>query len=115
MARNDAFHPKTQTSAGIPTSSLHPASSGITNRGTSSQDYRMVQIPRTFRVQGQDNEVAMFLQNLVNEHSNAGWDFYRVDEVGVISSPSCLAALLGARESVISYYVVTFKRAKQIL
>ena len=115
-AKSAAFQPTLQTSSGVLTSPLSAASTKLTNNeADSSQDYRMVQIPRTFRVQGQDNEAAMFLQNLVNEHSKAGWDFYRIDEVGVVSSPGCIAALLGVRESVIPYYIVTFKRNKSIL
>ncbi|NOK60819.1 MAG: hypothetical protein GFH27_549289n198 [Chloroflexi bacterium AL-W] len=75
-------------------------------------DYHMVQIPRIFPVRGHANEAAIFLQNMVNEYSAAGWDFYRVDAIGVVRPPGCIGALLGERETVKRYYIVTFKRAK---
>ena len=37
-------------------------------------------------------------------------EFYRVDTVGVLTQPGCLAALFGASQSVIQYYVVTFRK-----
>lgn len=78
-----------------------------------SEEYMMVQMPRTFKFQShQGNEAAIFLQDLVNQYADQGWQFYRVDELGVVSSPGCLASLLGAKEVVIPYYIVTFKRSK---
>lgn len=77
-------------------------------------EYKMVQIPPTIVIKekgAKGNEAALYLQNLVNEMAGlAGWEFYRVDEVGVITRPGCLAALFGAKEAVFHYYVVTFRK-----
>jgi hypothetical protein len=75
--------------------------------------YMMVQIPPTIIVKQkeyQGNEAAFYLQSVANEHAAQGWEFYRTDTIGVVTQPGCLAALLGARQTAIEYYVVTFRR-----
>jgi hypothetical protein len=78
-------------------------------------EYMMVQIPPTISVKEKDvrgNEAAHYLQSLANEQASQGWEFYRVDSVGVVSQPGCLASLLGAKQTLIEYYVVTFRRER---
>lgn len=73
----------------------------------------MIQIPPTITVKAkemQGNEAAYYLQSIANEQAAQGWEFYRVDTVGVLTQPGCLAALFGASQSVIQYYVVTFRK-----
>ncbi len=74
--------------------------------------YHMVQVPPNIHAQSgnKGNEAASYLQNIANEKSAQGWEFYRVDTVGVVESPGCLAALLGAKQSVTDYFVITFRR-----
>lgn len=75
--------------------------------------YMMRQIPPTISVKQkeyQGNEAAFYLQSIANEQAAQGWEFYRVDTVGVVTNPGCLAALLGAKQMHIEYYVVTFRR-----
>ena len=52
----------------------------------------------------------LYIYNLVDEQSKQGWEFYRVDTIGVVSKPGCLGSLLGAKETGISYYVATFRK-----
>lgn len=76
-------------------------------------EYKMIQIPRTIVVkekEHQGNEAAYYLETLANTMAAQGWEFYRVDTIGVITKPGCLASLLGAKEKLVQYYVVTFKR-----
>ena len=78
-------------------------------------EYKMIQIPPTIVVKAkeqQGNEAAYYLQSLANEQAAGGWEFYRVDTVGVVTKPGCLASLVGAKQTLIEYYVVTFRRAK---
>ncbi len=73
----------------------------------------MVQIPPTIVVKQkefQGNEAAYYLQSVANEHASQGWEFYRVDTVGVVTNPGCLASLLGAKQTLLEYYVVTFRK-----
>lgn len=84
-------------------------STSLSERAT--EEYKMVPIPRTFRAQ--ESEVAAYMQQLANQHAAEGWHFYRIDEIGVVNSPSCIGVLLGNRETVVPYYVVTFKRPIQ--
>lgn len=79
-------------------------------------EYQMVQIPPNVEVEAKTekgNEAATYLQSLANKHAAKGWEFHRVDEVGVVTSPGCFASLLGAKQSASIYYVVTFRREKK--
>jgi hypothetical protein len=78
-------------------------------------EYKMVQIPPTIVVKQKEfigNEAAYYLQTLANEHAAQGWEFCRVDTIGVVVQPGCLASLFGARRTLTEYYVVTFRRPK---
>jgi hypothetical protein len=78
-------------------------------------EYTMVQLPPTITVKAkeqQGNEAAMYLQNLANQYAAQGWEFYRVDTVGVVVQPGCLASVIGGKSQHFEYYVVTFRKAK---
>lgn len=76
-------------------------------------EYRMVQIPPTIVIQqGQQrgDEASSYLQSLANQEAAQGWEFYRVDTIGVITKPGCLGSLMGGKQQLFEYYVVTFRR-----
>jgi len=76
-------------------------------------EYKMVQIPPNIIVhadQEQGQEAAHFLQGLANRWAIEGWEFYRVDTVGVVTPAGCLGALVGQRDQLRSFYVVAFRR-----
>lgn len=82
--------------------------------------YKMIQIPPNVAVTARgmferapstQEVAAKYLEAVVNREAADGWDFMRIDQIGVSSSPGCLAGLFGAKESVELYYVITFKRA----
>jgi len=75
--------------------------------------YKMVQIPPSISVKegvrtGQ--LAAYYLQDVVNRYAREGWEFYRVDEIGIHVQPGCLASLLGSGPSRQSCYVITFRK-----
>lgn len=81
--------------------------------------YKMLQIPPNLALaaksmfkQAPDAKTvaADYLQQIVNNEAHQGWEFFRVDSVGVKSEPGCIAALLGAKSIDSIYYVVTFRR-----
>jgi hypothetical protein len=79
-------------------------------------EYRMVQIPPNITVKQKEakgNEAAFYLQRIVNEQARQGWEFVRVDTIGVQTQPGCLAALLGGQVRTLNYYVVTFRRGRK--
>ena len=79
-------------------------------------EYRMVQVPPNIQVKKKEyagNEAAMYLQTIATEQTAQGWEFYRVDTIGIKLQPGCLGALFGQRESIVNYYVVTFRRPHQ--
>jgi hypothetical protein len=75
--------------------------------------YRMVQVPPTIVVKDksqQGSAAANYLQSIANQLAGEGWEFYRVDTVGIADKPGCLASLLGAQQTVVQYYVITFRK-----
>lgn len=76
--------------------------------------YKMVQVPPTIAVKAKEyrgNEAAAYLEELANQYAAQGWEFYRVDEVGVVIKPGCLGSLFGKKVEFYTYYVVTFRRS----
>lgn len=77
--------------------------------------YKMVQVPPNIEVRAKEhrgNEAAAYLQNVVNEHAEDGWEFYRVDSIGVSVKPGCLDTLFGKKDVLSHYYVVSFRKPK---
>ena len=74
----------------------------------------MVQIPPRIVVstkQATEKGVAAdYLESTVSQWSKLGWEFYRVDTIGVVEQPGCLASLLGGKSARYDYYVVTFRK-----
>ena len=70
--------------------------------------YRMVQVPPIISIRAKEDtgrEAAAYMEAIANDHARQGWEFYRVDTIGVHLKPGCLAALFGQKEQIISYYV----------
>jgi len=78
-------------------------------------EYKMVQVPPTIEVKAKEykgNEAAIYLESLANQYAEQGWEFWRVDTIGVMTKPGCLGGLFGGKENVIEYFVVTFRKQK---
>ena len=76
--------------------------------------YKMIQIPPNIEVQMKEhkgNEAAYYLENVVNKYASEGWEFYRVDSIGVDLQPGCFGILGGKQAERSLYYVVTFRKA----
>ncbi|WKN21482.1 hypothetical protein [Azotobacter vinelandii] len=77
--------------------------------------YKMVQVPPNIEVKAnkhQGNEAALYLESIANRYAEEGWEFYRVDSVGVQVQVGCFDALMGKRASVNTYYVITFRKPR---
>ena len=75
--------------------------------------YKMVQVPPNVEVQAKGhrgNEAAAYLETVVNANAGEGWEFYRVDAIGVSVRPGCVMALLGGKSVTSTYYVITFRK-----
>ena len=82
--------------------------------GKTPFQYKMIQVPPNIQVQANQhkgNEAASYLEIVVNQHAKDGWEFYRIDSIGVNVKPGCLAALLGRKEDSYTYYVVSFRKS----
>jgi hypothetical protein len=75
-------------------------------------EYRMQQIPPAIVVSkaSKGTEAAAYLEGIVNDMASDGWEFFRVDTIGVQVQPGCLGILGGQRQTNNAYYVVTFRR-----
>lgn len=74
--------------------------------------YKMVQVPPNISVEMKNhkgNEAAAYLENVVNKYASQGWEFYRIDSIGVDLKPGCFAALGGQKAESNLYYVITFR------
>lgn len=82
--------------------------------GRNMYEYEMVQIPTTLAANSKNRDVfaAEFLQELVQEYADDGWEFQRIDELTVAVPPGCLGALFGAPPQYTRYNVVSFRRPK---
>jgi hypothetical protein len=83
--------------------------------------YEMIQLPPNIQINASSetgSEAADYLQRIVNDHASRGWEFFRVDSIGVSSQPGCVegllykatAGILGKKEEFFNYYVVTFRQ-----
>jgi len=72
--------------------------------------YKMVQIPPNISVKAKDNKngiAAQYLESVVNEFAQEGWEFQRVDTIGIEEKPGCFG---GNKLGVVNYYVITFRK-----
>lgn len=77
--------------------------------------YKMVQVPPNIAVKASNhkgNEAAVYLESIANQYAEQGWEFYRVDSVGVQVQVGCFDALRGKKESMETYYVITFRKPR---
>jgi hypothetical protein len=63
--------------------------------------YKMVQIPPNVIVNAKkvskDRAAAVYLENVVNEMAQDGWEFQRIDSIGVQEQPGCGSLFGGSR------------------
>lgn len=72
------------------------------------QIFGSVQIPK--KAKRADSIAAEYLEAIVNEQAEDGWEFFRVDEFYVNEKPGFLASIFGAKTEKSKYYVATFRR-----
>ena len=87
----------------------------MTNRGQihMSYKYKMVQAPKNLHLKNVPSSSGVaegYLQAVVDQYATDGWEFYRVDDMTVATSPGCLGALTGQKETYTVYNVITFRR-----
>jgi hypothetical protein len=77
--------------------------------------YKMVQIPQDIAVdtkKHKGNEAAVYLEGVVNKYAASGWEFQRIDSIGVALRQGCFGALSGKKEEYNQYHVITFRMEK---
>lgn len=77
--------------------------------------YKMVQVPPNIEVRAKEhrgNEAAVYLENVVNTYAEDGWEFYRIDTIGVSVKAGCLDALFGKKDVLSSFYVISLRKPR---
>ncbi|MTH46986.1 DUF4177 domain-containing protein [Intestinirhabdus alba] len=76
--------------------------------------YKMVQIPPNIVVNARkvnkNNAAAEYLEEVVNEMALEGWEFQRIDSIGVQEQPGCGSIFGGKQVGPVNYYVITFRQ-----
>ena len=78
--------------------------------------YKMLQIPPNISIESKGrkgNEAARYLQDVVNIEAENGWEFQRIDPIGVDVRPGCFASLFGSKAEIMTYHVITFRKLKE--
>lgn len=71
--------------------------------------YKMVQVPPTITIKARDNRsgiAAEYLENVVNEWASQGWDFHRIDVIGIDEK----SGVFGNKSAYSHYYVISFRK-----
>ncbi|AHK21391.1 MULTISPECIES: hypothetical protein [Yersinia pseudotuberculosis complex] len=72
--------------------------------------YKMVQIPPNISVNAKANKngiAAQYLEEVVNSWASEGWEFQRIDTIGIDEKPGCFG---GNKSTLTHYYVITFRK-----
>lgn len=72
--------------------------------------YKMIQVPPNISVKAKDNKIgiaAQYLENVVNTWAAEGWEFQRVDTIGIDEKPGCFGS---NKIGLVHYYVITFRK-----
>ncbi|HEM6870794.1 TPA: DUF4177 domain-containing protein [Providencia stuartii] len=74
--------------------------------------YKTAQIPPNIEMNKREagNEAAIYLQSVLNEKAEDGWEFQSVETIGVAVRPGCFESLRGTKQSFTHYYVIVFRR-----
>lgn len=78
-------------------------------------EYYMVQIPSNFAAQQNQtsgHEIAAYVQEWANRLASEGWEFYRIDTMGMTEVPGCLGGLFGGQATHTQYSIMTFRRMR---
>jgi hypothetical protein len=82
--------------------------------------YKMVQIPPNVvlaakgmmgKAPDTSQAAAAYLETTVNQMASQGWEFHRIDPIGVGSKPGCLLGLIGFKATIETFYVITFRKS----
>jgi hypothetical protein len=68
------------------------------------------QLKRGVFSQENAQKVSQQLQSLISQYAQQGWEFYRVDKIGIVVKPGCMASLFGATADYINFDQVIFRR-----
>lgn len=78
-------------------------------------EYYMLQVPSNFAAQQNTttgHEIATYVQEWANRLASEGWEFYRIDSMGMMETPGCLSGLFGGQASYTQYSIMTFRRVR---
>ena len=78
-------------------------------------EYKTVPVPSHLATQeGRDlaQELANYIQNIINNMAKDGWEFYRADNFSISETLGCLSSLFGVKPNMENYNILTFRKQK---
>lgn len=72
-------------------------------------EYKMVQVPPNIIAKRKNIQTAAadYLQEVVNQYAQQGWEFFRIDDFSTEESAGCFS---GGKSTMRFYKVITFRR-----
>ena len=80
-------------------------------------EYHTYQFAPNITIEPGDNEweaAAEYLGERINHFAKYGWQFLRIDQIGVYKKRGCIAALFGQSGQLTLHYVATFQRPAKL-
>lgn len=77
--------------------------------------YKMVQVPPRIKVianKQKGNEAADYLEAIANQYANEGWEFYRIDSIGIDEMAGCFGSMTNSKVASKTYHVITFRKER---
>ncbi|WP_380177490.1 DUF4177 domain-containing protein [Kalamiella sp. sgz302252] len=72
--------------------------------------YKMIQVAPTISIRAKDNKngvAAQYLESVVNELAREGWEFQRIDTIGIEEKPGCFG---DNEKTAVYYYIISFRK-----
>lgn len=57
--------------------------------------------------------LASYIQDIINEMSQEGWEYYRSDNFTICESPGCLDSLFGGKVRYGNFNILVFRREQK--
>jgi hypothetical protein len=87
---------------------------------TTTWEYKVVPLPRDvavmrkmFAAPDPAATAAGYVEQIINQYAQQGWEFVGISEMSVTERPGCLAALFGGKATLTFYNLLTFRKVKE--
>ncbi len=79
--------------------------------------YKVIAIPRDigimrkmFSAKLPEEIAAGYIEQIINDMAQHGWEYYRADECTIVERPGCFGMIFGRKEEAYTYNMLVFRR-----